>query len=322
MWWLIWPGGGRWLPPEGGERGTEIMAPSSAERVRRLAFWSIPVALLVTGLKLVAWSMTGSVALLSDALESFVNVAAALIAYFAIAYAHKPADDDHPFGHHKAEYVSAVVEGVLIVVAALAIIQQAIPALFAPELMQAPVLGLSINLLAAAINGGWAYVLITSGRAHRSPALVADGRHILSDVITSVGVFIGLVAALATGLAILDPLLAIVVAANILWQGSKVILASVGGLMDKAVDADDDLLIRRAIAENADGSVNVHDLKTRQAGAVTFVDFHLVVPAEMTVAVSHAICDRIEDAIKTAIPGAKIAIHVEPEGVKPHGVRL
>lgn len=298
-----------------------LHAPSNGH-VRRLAFWSIPVALAVTGLKLAAWSVTGSIALLSDALESVVNIVAAFIAYGAIAYAQKPADADHPFGHHKAEYFSAVIEGVLIVVAALAIVQQAIPALFAPRLPEAPALGLGVNLLAAAINAGWAALLIREGRAHRSPALVADGRHIFSDVVTSLGVFIGLVAALATGLAILDPLLAIVVACNVLWQGWKVISSSVDGLMDRAVATGDDEKIRAAIAANADGTVNVHDLKTRQAGAVTFIDFHMVCPREMTVETSHAICDRIEEAIRQAVPGARIAIHVEPAGVKQHGIRV
>lgn len=298
------------------------MVPSNSVRVRQLAFWSIPIALVVTGMKLVAWWVTGSVALLSDGLESIVNIIAALIAFYAVSYAHKPADADHPFGHHKAEYFSAVIEGVLIVVAAIAIMQQAIPALLEPQLPEAAGLGLTINLAAAAINAAWAYILIREGRAYRSPALVADGHHIVSDVVTSVGVFIGLVAALVTGFAILDPLLAIIVAINILFQGWKVISSSVGGLMDRAVDAQDDALIRAAIADHAEGSVNVHDLKTRQAGPATFVDFHMVVPADMTVAASHVICDRIEDAIRAAVPGARIAIHVEPEGVKAHGVRV
>lgn len=296
---------------------TEVSA-----RVRRLAFWSIPVALGVTALKLAAWSITGSVALLSDGLESIVNIIAALIAYFAVAYAQKPADEDHPFGHHKAEYFSAVIEGVLIVVAALVIVQQALPALLAPRLPEAPVLGLAVNLTAAAINAVWAWLLVREGRRHRSPALVADGKHIWSDVVTSVGVFVGLVAALLTGFAILDPLLAILVAVNVLWQGWKVISASIGGLMDRAVAPEDDALIKQAIADSAGGSVNVHDLKTRQAGAVTFIDFHLVVPGDMSVAGSHAICDRIEEAIRRAVPGSRIAIHVEPEGVKPHGVHV
>ena len=290
--------------------------------VTRLAFWSIPLAFGVMALKLLAWWVTGSVALLSDGLESTVNVVAALIAYVAISYAQKPADADHPFGHHKAEYFSAVLEGVLIAVAALLIIEQAVGALLQPQMPTAPATGLAINMAATAINALWATILLRAGRAHRSPALIADGHHIQSDVVTSVGVFVGLLAALLTGYAILDPLLALLVACNILWQGWKVISRSVDGLMDRAVEQKDEHLIRVAIAENAGGSVNVHDLKTRQAGAVTFIDFHMVVPPGMSVADSHDICDRIEDAIKKAIPGSKIAIHVEPEGVKTHGIKV
>lgn len=284
--------------------------------------WSIAVAIGVMALKLAAWHVTGSVALLSDGLESTVNVIAALIAYFAISYAQKPADAEHPFGHSKAEYFSAVIEGVLIVVAALLIAQQAFSALAAPALPEAPALGLGINMLAAAINGMWAWLLVRAGREHRSPALAADGRHLFTDVVTSLGVFAGLLAALATGYAILDPLLAIGVACNILWEGWKVISSSVDGLMDRAVDPADEAAIRDAIARNAGGSVDVHDLKTRQAGRVTFVDFHMVVPAGMTVAASHDICDRMEEAIRAAIPGARITIHVEPEGVRTHGVKV
>lgn len=298
------------------------MAASDRALVKKLAMWSLPVAVLVTALKLLAWWITGSVALLSDGLESIVNVVAAVVALSAITYAQKPADADHPFGHHKAEYFSAVIEGVLIVVAALAIVQQALPALLAPAMPQQAGLGLAVNLVAAAINAVWAWKLISSGRKYRSPALVADGRHLVTDVVTSVGVFVGLVAALVTGYAILDPILAIIVALNILWEGWKVISASVGGLMDRAVEAEDEAHIRKAIAANAEGSVNVHDLKTRQAGAVTFIDFHLVVPADMRVANSHAICDRIETAIRQGLPGAHIQIHVEPEGVKSHGVKV
>jgi cation diffusion facilitator family transporter len=299
-------------------------APHRQDRslVTRLAFWSIPLAFGVMALKLSAWWVTGSVALLSDGLESTVNVVAALIAYVAISYAQKPADADHPFGHHKAEYFSAVLEGVLIAVAALLIIEQAVGALLQPQMPTAPATGLAINMAATAINALWATILLRAGRAHRSPALIADGHHIQSDVVTSLGVFAGLLAALLTGYAILDPVLALLVACNILWQGWRVISRSVDGLMDRAVEQKDERLIREAITLNAEGSVNVHDLKTRQAGAVTFIDFHMVVPPGMSVADSHDICDRIEDAIKKAVPGAKIAIHVEPEGVKTHGVRV
>ncbi|MDK1387230.1 Ferrous-iron efflux pump FieF [Ensifer psoraleae] len=298
------------------------MTASDNRSVQRLAFWGIPLSLGVMGLKMFAWWVTGSVALLSDGLESSVNVIAAVIAYAMIGYAAKPADAGHPFGHHKAEYFSAVIEGVLIVVAALLIIWEAVPEMMAPVLLNAPALGLAINFVAGIINAIWAYLLIRAGTRHRSPALSADGHHILSDVVTSAGVLAGLLLAIATGYAILDPLLAVIVAGNILFQGWKVISRSVDGLMDKAVPAEEEEAIKQAIAANAGGSLGVHDLKTRQAGPAIFVDFHMVVPEAMPVGDAHDICDRMEDAIRVVHPGARIAIHVEPEGEKAHGVRV
>ncbi len=294
----------------------------NSEKVKQLALWSIPLALGVMGLKLVAWWVTGSVALLSDGLESSVNVVASIVAFAAVSYSARPADKTHPFGHHKAEYLSAVLEGVLIVVAALLIVKEALPAVLAPAPMDAPALGLAINFAAGAINAAWAFVLIRAGRRYRSPALAADGQHILSDVVTSVGVLVGLVLAIATGYPVLDPLLAVLVALNILYQGWKVIAHSVDGLMDRAVETDEAEAIKAAIAESGAGSLGVHDLKTRRAGAATFVDFHLVVPAAMPVGKAHEICDRLEDAIRAVQPGAQIAIHVEPETEAAHGERV
>ncbi|CAN7211433.1 cation diffusion facilitator family transporter [Rhizobium sp. LjRoot254] len=290
--------------------------------VKRLAFWGIPLSLAVMALKMLAWHVTGSVALLSDGLESTVNVIAAVIAWLAIGYASRPADKSHPFGHHKAEYLSAVIEGVLIVVAALLIAREAIGSLDNPALPEAPVLGLGINAVAAAINAVWAYVLITAGKRHRSPALSADGEHILSDVITSAGVLVGLLLVLGTGYAILDPVMALIVAVNILYQGWKVISHSVSGLMDHAVDADEEDAIKSAIAANAEGALNVHHLRSRKAGRAIFIDFDMVVPAAMTVAQAHDICDRLEDAIQVVLPTAQCEIHVEPESEKAHGVRV
>lgn len=298
------------------------MSAQGNDTIRRLALWGIPLSLGVMGLKMLAWWLTGSVALLSDGLESFVNVVAAFIAFFVIRYAQKPADHDHPFGHHKAEYLSAVTEGVMIVVAALMIVQEAVGHLGNPQPMQAPVLGLAINFVAGVINGMWALTLIRAGKARRSPALTADGQHIMSDVYTSIGVLIGLLLALATGYPIFDPVLAILVAINILYQGWKVISASIDGLMDKAVLPEEEVVIKDAIAKNAEGSLGVHDLKTRRAGAVTFVDFHMVVPAAMPVRDAHRICDRLEDAIRAIHAGSEITIHVEPEGEKAHGIRV
>jgi cation diffusion facilitator family transporter len=290
--------------------------------VGRLAFWGIPISIGVMGLKMLAWWMTGSVALLSDGLESFVNVTAAFIAYFVIRYAERPADHDHQFGHHKAEYISAVVEGVLIVVAALLIIQEAWDALASPAVMEAPALGLAINAVAGVINAVWATILIRTGKKFRSPALTADGHHIMSDVVTSAGVFVGLILAVVTGYAILDPLLAILVAINILWQGYKVIGHSLGGLMDKALEPEEEAAVREAITAHSAGALDVHDLKSRRAGSAAFIDFHLVVPASMSVGEAHDICDRLEDAIKEVIPGATLAIHVEPEGERTHGQKV
>lgn len=298
------------------------MEKSDIRTVQRLALWGIPFAFFVMGLKLVAWWVTGSVALLSDAMESSVNVIAAIVAFAAISYAAKPADKTHPFGHHKAEYLSAVLEGVLIVVAALLIVKEALPAVFAPTRMDAPALGLAINFAAALCNAIWATVLIRAGKRYRSPALAADGQHILSDVVTSVGVLVGLVLAILTGYAVLDPLLAVLVALNILYQGWKVIAHSVDGLMDHAVEPEEAEAIKAAIAANATDSLGAHDLKTRRAGAATFVDFHLVVPATMPVGQAHDICDRLEDAIRAVQPGAQIAIHVEPETEQAHGIKV
>ena len=294
----------------------------SDSSVRRLAFWGIPLAFVVMGLKLVAWYVTGSVALLSDGLESTVNVVAAVVAWMVVGYAVKPADNDHPFGHYKAEYISAVVEGVLIVVAALMIVSEAAPHLFHPALPDAPVLGLAINTGATVINALWASVLLRAGRAFRSPALIADGQHIWSDVVTSVGVLVGLVLAFGTGYAILDPLMAIFVAINILYQGFKVISHSVGGLMDQAVEPADEEIIMTAIASHGYGALNVHHFRSRRAGRAAFVTFDMVVPATMTVREAHDICDRLEDAIHEVHPGAQCIIHVEPEGEKSHGVRV
>jgi cation diffusion facilitator family transporter len=286
---------------------------AAKRRIAALAFWSIVVAFVVLGLKAVAWWITGSVALYSDALESTVNVIAAAAAFWAIRVSQKPADEDHPFGHHKAEYFSAVLEGVLIVVAALLILSEVWRSWRNTAPLEQPWEGLAVNGVATVINAAWAWALIRAGRNARSPALVADGQHIMTDVITSVGVFIGLVGAIMTGWRILDPALAVIVALNILWQGWHVIGASLNGLMDRAVDLHDNMRIRDIISTNSKGAIEVHDLKTRIAGRATFIEFHLIVDGDMPVRESHVICDRIEDALKAEIPSVRITIHVEPD---------
>lgn len=287
-------------------------------RAIRIALGSIVVGIVVLGLKTLAWWMTGSVALLSDALESTVNVATAIAALIAIRIAQRPADDNHPYGHHKAEFLSAVLEGVMIIVAALVIFQEAFRGILAPRPLGTPVQGLLVNAAAGAINALWCGVLLRQGRLLRSPALIADGRHLLSDVVTSGGVIVGIALAVITGHGILDPILAAVVAVNILWSGWRVMSSSVGGLMDRAVD--DDLLrdIRDTISDQAEGALEAHDLRTRHAGSMTFVDFHLVVDGETSVAQAHAICDRIEGALKRRLDDAQITIHVEPEHKAKH----
>ncbi|MDX2308899.1 MAG: cation diffusion facilitator family transporter [Hyphomicrobium sp.] len=279
----------------------------------RTAGLTIAVAFIVMGLKFWSYAVTGSVALYSDALESIVNVVAGTAALVAIRYSTQPPDTTHNFGHHKAELFSAVLEGSLIIVAALLIFQEAYRALLAPRTFEEPALGLFINGVAAAINGGWATFLIVKGRAWRSPATVASGWHIMSDVITSVGVLAGLVLAIVTGWAILDPLLAAAVALNILWAGYHIVMESLSGLMDAAASPDIEREIHSAIRATGAGAIEAHDIRTRTAGRATFIEFHLVVPGAMRVAEAHAICDRIEADIRARLPGSEAIIHVEPD---------
>jgi cation diffusion facilitator family transporter len=279
----------------------------------KLAIGSIAVGALVLALKTLAWWMTGSVALLSDALESTVNLAAAFAALAAIRVAARPADDNHPFGHHKAEFFSAVLEGVLIIVAALFIFKEAYAGFSSPRVMERPFEGLAVNAVATVINGGWAFVLIRQGRRRKSPALVADGRHLWADVVTSGGVAVGVLLAITTGWWVLDPIMAALVAVNVLWSGFRLVRESLSGLMDEAVSEEILATIRSIIASEANGAVQAHDLKTRHAGSAVFIEFHLVVPGDMTVFDAHEICDRIEAALKSAVSGARISIHVEPE---------
>ncbi len=287
--------------------------PQPADRLQLAAFGSIAVAACVLGLKFAAYWRTGSAALYSDALESIVNLLTGLIALYAIRVAHQPADRRHQFGHYKAEYFSAVVEGVLIVVAALLILREAYDAFVKPRVLSDLTVGLGLSAVATVINAGWCAFLITWGREQRSPALVADGWHLLTDVATSVGVLAGLWLTLLTGWHILDPALAAAVALNILWAGWRLMRESVGGLMDEAVTAEVGHRIRAVIAANATGAIEAHDVRTRIAGHASFIEFHLVVPGAMTVAASHAICDRLEAALAQAVPGAQVVIHVEPE---------
>jgi cation diffusion facilitator family transporter len=287
-------------------------------QVVRLAVGGIVVGVLVLVLKYAAYYVTGSVALFSDAAESIVNVATAVAAFFAVRWSAVPPDANHPSGHYKAEYLSAVLEGVLIVVAALAIMRKAYLGFLNPQALDAPTLGLVINGLATAINGGWCFLLFRVGRRRRSPALVADAHHLWTDVVTSLGVLVGVALVAVTGWLVLDSIIAGLVALHILWWGWVLMMRSFGGLMDEAVSKELLEKIRQAISTEAEGALEAHDLRTRHAGRVTFIEFHLVVPGTMSVADSHAICDRVEEALKSDVPDAIITIHVEPEHKAKH----
>jgi cation diffusion facilitator family transporter len=290
----------------------------AANKTLAIAMTSILIGLIVLGLKGLAWWLTGSIALYSDALESTVNVVTATGALIAVRLALRPADDTLPYGYHKAEYFSAVLVGVMIIVAAILILREAFFGFLAPELPDAPVEGLAVSGVATAINLVWAMVLMRQGRQAKSPAIAADGKHLMTDVISTGGVLVGLVLVYTTGIAQLDAVLAALVAINILWSGWGVIRDSVGGLMDVAVPADTQKTIREVISINADGALEAHDIRTRQAGKMTFIDFHLVVPGAMTVDAAHTICDQIEAKLREAVKDVQITIHVEPENKAKH----
>jgi cation diffusion facilitator family transporter len=295
-----------------------LLSSAAGARVQMIAAASVAVALAVLALKTGAWWLTGSVALYADALESVVNVAAAIAALIAVRLSAMPADANHPYGHSKAEYLSAVLEGVLIIVAALLILHQAWEAWQAPRAPEQASLGLVVAGVAAAVNAAWCAVLFRQGRQARSPALLADARHLLADVVTSAGVLVGVALVVLTGLLWLDPLMAALTALNILWSGTRLMRESVGGLMDEAVPPELLARIRRTVAVEAEGAIEAHDLRTRHAGRTTFVEFHLVVPGHLTVTEAHAICDRIEAALKADLEPAIVTIHVEPEGKAKH----
>jgi cation diffusion facilitator family transporter len=288
------------------------------DRAQKAALASAGIGLIVLALKFGAYWLTGSLALYSDALESVINVVAAGAAFLALRVAAKPADGGHPYGHHKAEYFSAVIEGVLIVGAAAMILKQAYAGILAPRPIEMPAIGLAVNALAGIINGAWAWTLLRRGRKWRSPALIADGNHVMTDVWTSAGILVGVALVAVTGWFILDPILAAIVALNILWSGWVMIRDSVSSLMDAAAPPEMLEKISKIIATYSDGAQEAHDVRTRQVASVTFIDFHLVVAGTMSVTESHAICDRIEAALKAAIEGARVTIHVEPEEKAKH----
>ena len=294
---------------------------ASVTQGERIAAGSIAIGCLVLAMKAVAWWITGSAALYSDALESIVNVAASLIALGALRFAAIPPDANHPYGHDKVEFFAAVIEGVLIVIAALSIFRHAWETWQDLHPIAQPFAGLALNAVATVLNGAWSALLIRTGKRLPSPALLADGRHLLADVVTSVGVAIGVGLVVLTGYLVLDPILAAATGVYVLWSGSAMIWMSVGGLMDAAPQPAVVHRVRELVAESAAGALEAHDLRMRHAGKLTFLEFHLVVPGSMTVAESHAICDHIEETLRTELQHLMITIHVEPEEkAKQHGV--
>ena len=278
----------------------------------RAAWCSLGVSLAVASLKYAAWRSTGSVALYSDALECIINVAGASAALAALWISRRPADASHPYGHQKAEHVSAIAEGLMVLAAAGVILHEAYATWADPHRLSTPWLGLLLSGLATMMNWVWSWWLIREGRRWKSPAVLASGRHLLTDVWTSGGVAAGFALASATGWLQLDPAVAVLIALNIAWTGIGMILESVGGLMDRA-NPEALRRMEKLISAYGNGALQAHDLRTRQCGSITFAEFHLVVPAAMAVRDAHAICDRIEAALQAEFGEAVVNIHMEPE---------
>jgi len=281
--------------------------------LERYALLSVAAAVLTIALKILAWWLTGSVGLLSDALESGVNLAGALMALWMLRLSAMPPDEAHPFGRSKAEYFSSGAEGGLIVVAALSIIWAAAPRLIAPQPISLPILGIALSTAASAINLGAARVLLRAGREFHSIALEADARHLMTDVWTSAGVIVGVVLVAVTGWLRIDPLIALAVAANILWTGAKLMRRSIAGLLDPAIPEDERADITRIFMEYSRRyGVSFHALRTRHAGARRFISFHLLVPDDWTVAHAHQLAEEIESRIRSLVPNASTFSHIEP----------
>jgi cation diffusion facilitator family transporter len=281
--------------------------------LERFAWLSIAAALATIGLKTLAWWLTGSVGLLSDALESLVNLAAALLALTMLRVAASPPDEEHPYGFSKAEYFSAGIEGALIVLAAAGILASAIPRLFDPQPLEAPILGLALSAAASAINLAVGLLLIRVGRREHSITLEADGHHLMTDVWTSAGVIAGVALVFATGWLILDPLVALAVAVHIIWAGLRLMRRSWRGLLDAAISSEDSREVTKLFSEYSKRyGVTFHALRTRQAGARRFISFHFLVPDAWTVARAHQLSEEIESRIRSLVPNAAVFTHIEP----------
>jgi cation diffusion facilitator family transporter len=281
--------------------------------LERYAWISVGAAIATIALKTLAWWLTDSVGLLSDALESLVNLAAALLALSMLRLAASPPDADHPYGFSKAEYFSAGIEGALIVLAAAGIFATAGPRLITPRALDMPFAGLALTVLASIINLAVAMTLLRAGREHESITLEADGRHLLTDVWTSAGVIAGVALVFVTGWLWLDPLVAIAVAVHILWTGFGLVRRSVRGLLDPAISAEDQRELTKLFNEYSRRyGVTFHALRTRQAGVRRFVSFHMLVPDEWSVAQAHRLSEEIESRMRSMVPNLGVLVHIEP----------
>ena len=280
---------------------------------------SIAVAVATIALKTGAWWTTDSVGLLSDAMESVVNLAGAMFALAMVTIAARPPDEDHPFGHHKAEYFSSGFEGALIFVAALAIIWAAVHRLLAPQPIHSLGLGLMLSVLSSVMNGVLAWAMLKKAREHRSMALEADARHLFTDVWTSAGVVLGLLAVMATGWLWLDPLIAIAVAANVAREGFSLVRRSADGLMDRAVEPDVLQQINDVLAAFAHpNTLRFDHISTRRAGQRRFVDLHMHMPAGWSLQRAAALRTSVEQALMSAVPGLRATIQLLPMDVEAH----
>ncbi|WP_290705971.1 MULTISPECIES: cation diffusion facilitator family transporter [Gordonia] len=282
------------------------------DNLQRFAWLSIATAIVTIALKTGAWWITGSVGLLSDAAESVVNLVAAVAMLIALGVAAKPADDNHNFGHAKAEYFSAGVEGALIFVAAVAIIYAAVERLLNPRPLEALGIGLAISVVAAVVNGVVAVILLRAGRRHRSITLTADGRHLMTDLVTTAGVLVAIGVVAFTGWTILDPIIAIAVAINILFVGYRLIAESTLGLMDTALPDGDVGLIEEALDGFRSPDVEFHDVRTRVGGHLRYLQLHMLVPGEWSVQRGHDVVEDVEAGLHEVVEDLHITIHLEP----------
>ena len=281
--------------------------------LRRFVYLSIGAAIATIGLKGSAYLLTGSVGLLSDAMESLVNLVAALLALFLLTIAERPPDDEHAYGHTKAEYFSSAAEGALILLAAYSIASAALTRIFDPQPLENVGIGLVVSIAASAINFGVARVLMRAGKRYNSITLEADAHHLMTDVWTSAGVIVGIVAVSFTGWFVLDPLIALAVAANIIWSGIQLMRRSALGLLDSAIPQPEREKIVDVLERFAPQGVAYHSLRTRQAGQRRFVSVHILVPGKWTVQRGHNMLEQIEHDIRTALSGpTTILTHLEP----------